>query len=220
MKQSLPPFRKQKIKVFDNFSKTGQFVYSIGESPILRRKSKPVPVRTINTLEFQEKLRYLKKCLRRYKKLTGLGKGIAAPQVGISERFFIVWISLPHVIPAEAGIRKKDSPFQGNDKILVVINPKIINASKKLLSYPEVCMSAYPLIARVVRPSWIEFEYLDEKGNKKIWNVKSDTKVGRMLNRVFEHEIDHLEGIINIDRVPSKDLEFSLSKRKAKFKKV
>ena len=200
MKRSLPSFRKQKLKVFENFANTGQFVYSIGDSPILRKKLKAVPFKKIAFPEFQGNLRYLKSCLRRYKKLTGLGKGIAAPQVGISEKFFIVWI---------------------DEKIVTIINPKITKESKQLLSYPEVCMSAYPLIAEVIRPSWIEFEYLDEKRNKKIWNTKDATKQGRILNRVFEHEIDHLEGIINIDKVPSRSLEFNLDpKSKPKFKKI
>ncbi len=62
-------------------------------------------------------------------------------------------------------------------------------------------MSANPIIAKVIRPEFIEFEYYDEKGAKQFWNDKD-----RLLNRVFQHEIDHMEGIINIDLVDSKDL--------------
>lgn len=62
-----------------------------------------------------------------------------------------------------------------------------------------MCMSANPVIVPATRPSWIEFEYYDEKGEKKFWDTKDDTDVGKMMNRVFQHEFDHMEGIINID---------------------
>ena len=67
-------------------------------------------------------------------------------------------------------------------------------------------MSAWPIIAPVIRPAWIEFEYFDENGQQKIWNEKSDTERGRMLNRVFQHEFDHLEGVLNIDYCKGEDL--------------
>ena len=41
----------------------------------------------------------------------------------------------------------------------------------------------------------------DENGNLKTWNTKDDTKLGKMMNRVFQHEMDHMDGIINIDKV-------------------
>ncbi len=67
-------------------------------------------------------------------------------------------------------------------------------------------MSASPIIVPVVRPSWIEFEYYDENGKKQIWNTKDDTKTNRIYNRVFQHEIDHMNGTINIDLVNSSEL--------------
>ena len=197
-----PTDRKFKKKVFEDLINTGQFIYQIGESEILRKPSKRVPAKSITTPEFKSKVSYAKSCLRKYRKLTGMGRGIAAPQVGIAERFFVIWV---------------------NDKPEIFINPNITKESNEKYLYPEVCMSAAPLLAPVVRPAWIEFEYLNEKGEKKIWNTKDDTKSGRMLNRVFEHEIDHLEGIINIDRVSPKELIFDLDpakKKLSKFKKV
>ena len=67
-------------------------------------------------------------------------------------------------------------------------------------------MSANPIIANIVRPSWVEVEYYDEFGKKQYWNRKDSTKEDKIYNRVFQHEIDHMEGIINIDKVPSKEL--------------
>ena len=177
-KPEVPPFRKYKTKVFENASLTGQFVYQIGESEDLRKPSKEVPVNKITSKIYQEKFKYLKKCLLKYRKLTGLGRGITAVQVGIPERFSIVYTP---------------------EKLILIINPKVTKVSKTKLKYPEMCMSANPIIVPTIRSSWIEFEYLDEHGNKKIWNTKDNIKQSKILNRVFQHEIDHMHGIINLD---------------------
>ncbi|MBP9719475.1 MAG: peptide deformylase, partial [Candidatus Levybacteria bacterium] len=99
-------------------------------------------------------------------------------------------------------------PQNDNKDLLIIINPVITKKSKDLYRYPEICMSANPLIAPVVRPAWIEFSYLDEHGKEQLWETKDDTKEGRLYNRVFQHEIDHMDGIINIDKVQSNELIF------------
>lgn len=182
-KPTKPPFAEYKKHVFAKASDVSEFIYQIGEYPELRKPSKEITGSASSI--FKLKLQYLKDCLRMYRKLTGHGRGIAAVQVGIPETFFIVYT------PA---------------KLLVVINPKITKQSKTLLLYPEMCMSANPIIAPTVRPAWIEFDYYDEYGKLQHWKTKDDTDQGRLLNRVFQHEIDHMEGIINIDRVDSREL--------------
>ena len=62
-------------------------------------------------------------------------------------------------------------------------------------------MSALPVIAPVVHPAWVEVEYYDENGKKQIWKTKDDSQPHIMMNRVLQHEIDHMNGIINIDLV-------------------
>lgn len=158
------------------------FIYQIGESENLRKQSKEVPLAKLTSPEMIQKFRYLKKCLLTYRKKTGYGRGIAAVQIGIPERFAVIYY---------------------NEKPLIIINPTITKSSKKNYRYSEMCMSAFPIVAPVVRPSWIEFTYYDECGDKKQWDTKDNTDEGRMYNRVFQHEIDHMEGIINIDRVDS-----------------
>ncbi len=180
------PFRKFKKRVWEQCAVVSDFIYQIGEYPELRQKSKEVFLKKINEKVVQKKFVYLKKCLLNYRKLTGYGRGITAVQVGIPERYSVIFY---------------------NDELLLIVNPHITKISKKKYLYPEMCMSANPIIAPTVRPAWIEFTYYDEKGEKKFWNTKDDTEIGKMMNRVFQHEIDHMEGIINIDRVSSpKDL--------------
>ncbi|HVF69925.1 MAG TPA: peptide deformylase [Xanthomonadales bacterium] len=177
-----PPFAKYKKKVFAKAASVTGFIYQIGERPILRIKSAEVPVSKIRTAVMRKKIKYLKSCLVKYRKLTGNGRGIAAVQVGIADRFAVVYTP---------------------EKLLIIINPKITKKSENLLKYPEMCMSAVPVIVPLARPAWIEFDYYDETGSSKHWNTKDDTKPGRILNRVFQHEIDHLNGIINVDIVKS-----------------
>lgn len=194
-KPQKPPFRLYKKKVFNHASTTGQFIYQIGESELLLKPSLSVPLEDITSKNFQAKVSYLKRSLRKYRKLTGKGRGIAAVQLGIPERFAVI-----HLPAGRHGLAET------KPNLLIIINPIITRKSTTLLKYPEMCMSANPIIARVVRPSWIEFEYYDEKGKKQEWNMKSNTKEGKLYNRVFQHEIDHMDGIINIDKVASKEL--------------
>src|SRR5680860_1433719 len=201
----LPPFVKHKKKVFKNAFLTANIIYQIGESTLLREKSQNVPIELINSKNFKQKIKYIKECLKKYRKLTGAGRGISAIQIGILERFSVVY--MPEI----------------KGKYLILINPKIIKTSKKYLKYPEICMSAFPVIAPVTRPSWIEFEYYDEKGVRRYWNRKNDTKTNKIYNRVFQHELDHMDGIINIDRVESRELTLESDPKfyeKAKFEET
>lgn len=201
-----PSFGNHKKEVFLRAASVAGIVYQIGESELLRKPSKEVSISKIKFLEMQAKIKYLKKCLVNYTKLTGHGRGIAGVQVGIPEQFFAAYTSLD----------KK--------KIEIFINPKITKKSKKLLKYPEMCLSAAPIIVPLARPAWVEFEYWDDRGDKRSWEIKDDTKLGRMLNRVFQHEIDHLEGIINLDLVKSpKELILESDPnfyKKVKFEKI
>lgn len=176
-KPSFPDFKKE---IFEKAGSVSDFIYQIGESPILRDKSVEIPLNKITSRVTKIKIRYLKKCLIRYRKLTGAGRAIAAVQVGIAEKFAAIYTP---------------------EKIMIIINPKITKVSEDFLKYPEMCMSAVPVIVPLARPSWIEFDYFDESGNIQKWDTKSDTEQGMILNRVFQHEIDHMEGIVNIDLV-------------------
>ncbi len=175
------PFAEYKKKVWERAVKVAEFVYQIGEYPELRKPSKPVPVKEIPSPTTQAKIRYLKDCLRKYRRLTGYGRGMSAVQVGIHEKIAVV--------------------YTPDMEIMTIINPKITNKSYIRFKYPEICMSANPIIAPVIRPSWIECSYYDEEGKRKKWITKDDTKDGKIMNRVLQHEIDHLEGIVNIDCV-------------------
>ena len=102
------------------------------------------------------------------------GIGLSAPQVGKSKRII--------AIQTEKGPE-------------VFINPKIIKKSKETEIGEEGCLSFPGLFLKIKRAKELEIEALDIEG-KKI-----QTKVEGLTARVFQHEIDHLEGILFIDHV-------------------
>jgi peptide deformylase len=103
------------------------------------------------------------------------GIGLAAPQVGVSKRLFIVSLD--------------DEPLR------IFINPRIVASSKETCEYEEGCLSFPGLYFGVVRPSAVDIEALDMQG--KPFKLSADG----LLARVIQHEYDHLDGILFIDRV-------------------
>jgi len=103
------------------------------------------------------------------------GIGLAAPQVGDSRRIFIVGI--------------EDEPLR------VFINPRITATSEQTSEYEEGCLSFPGLYFTVVRPSAVEIEAFDVSGKKFKLNADG------LLSRVIQHEFDHLDGILFIERI-------------------
>ncbi|MEL7314532.1 MAG: peptide deformylase, partial [Cyanobacteria bacterium J06559_3] len=78
---------------------------------------------------------------------------------------------------------------------LVLINPKIIRTSKELCTGQEGCLSIPGVYLDVVRPAAIEVSFKDESGRPK--KLKADD----LLARCILHEMDHLTGVLFVDRV-------------------
>ncbi len=108
------------------------------------------------------------------------GIGLAAPQVGVSLRLLVVDISL-------ADGYDEASP-------LVVINPHIL-AVKGFNSMDEGCLSIPDVRGEVVRPSAIQLKYRDEHFEERIGEFD------KLTARVLQHEIDHLDGTLFVDRM-------------------
>jgi peptide deformylase len=112
------------------------------------------------------------------------GVGIAAPQVGESLRLFLMCSA-----PSE---RYPDAPLL---PISVIINPEIHNTSEQQALGWEGCLSVKGKRALVARYTSIDVSYLDEAGTKY-----HKTLTG-FLARIFQHELDHLDGITFIERL-------------------
>lgn len=112
------------------------------------------------------------------------GVGIAAPQVYEPKRLFIM---ASHPNPRY--------PKAPNMEPTAVINPRIIKHSSKKIKDWEGCLSLPGIRGLVPRWGWVEAEYQDRKGKV----VK--TQYEGFLARIFQHEYDHLEGVVFLDRV-------------------
>lgn len=106
------------------------------------------------------------------------GVGLAAPQVGVSKRLIVV----------------DTSPREENQSLIVLINPEISDSEGEILS-EEGCLSLPGFITRLKRKEKILVKGLDRKG-KEI-----EVQATGLLARALQHELDHLEGILLVDRI-------------------
>ncbi|HLE90512.1 MAG TPA: peptide deformylase [Anaerolineales bacterium] len=115
------------------------------------------------------------------------GVGLAAPQVSISERLIVV----------EYGEEEEDESEgqqEGPKKLFVMINPEIVRTSPETLMGVEGCLSIPNLVGEVERHAVIQVKGLNRHG--KPMKVKAEG----WLARIFQHEIDHLNGMLFPDR--------------------
>jgi len=146
----------------------------------LRQKSQPVS-------QFDAKLQQFADDLQQAMLAGPGGVGIAAPQLGIFKRMVIVDCSL--------GLHKNK-----NHGRLIMVNPEIIAQDGEVLGR-EGCLSVPEWVGTVPRARRITVRYQDLQGNAHELSTKA------FEARVIQHEIDHLDGILFIDKVVStKDL--------------
>ena len=145
--------------------------------PILRDVSDEIPADTIADPAFQDFLDEMIATMR-----AARGVGLAAPQVFDRRRVFIADI-LPPPRPNERA------------PVGVFINPKLSQLSEETVSDWEGCLSFLELSAFVPRSTSLRIDYLDRQGTPRCLELKD------FPARVVQHEYDHLEGILTIDRV-------------------
>lgn len=124
------------------------------------------------------------------------GVGLAAPQVGKSIRLIVV----------EYGEEDEEGYEKGPKKLYALANPEIVSTSEEMKTGVEGCLSVTGLIGEVERHESLVVKGLNRMGKP----VK--IKASGWLSRIFQHEIDHLDGILFPDRAtriwkPSKEEE-------------
>jgi len=113
------------------------------------------------------------------------GVGLAAPQIGLSERIIVI----------EYFERPEDEEVEeAPKKVWAVINPEIVKASEEMLMGVEGCLSIPGLIGEVERHMEVQVKGLNRHG--KPMKVKAKG----WLARIFQHEIDHLNGVLFTER--------------------
>ena len=109
------------------------------------------------------------------------GIGLAAPQAGISQRYFV--LGLPH------------------DTKRVYVNPQITERSRREVSSEESCLSLPGVTVQVPRAAWVEVRAWNEEGEP------FELRARGLLARAIQHEVDHLDGVLCIDRIDPKRRE-------------
>ena len=106
------------------------------------------------------------------------GVGLAAPQVGVSKQIAVV------------------NHEPENEKTLIkMINPIIVSKSEETGSLEEGCLSVPGIRGNVIRSVAIEVHYQDETGEK------NELRAEGLLARIIQHEVDHLNGVLFVDRL-------------------
>ncbi len=109
------------------------------------------------------------------------GIGLAAPQVGIHKQILVI----------DTDLETPSTPP------LVLINPEIISTSASIETYEEGCLSIPGVYLDVIRPASIKISFRDEMGRPKKMNADG------LISRCIQHEMDHLNGVLFVDRVTS-----------------
>ncbi len=156
--------------------------------PVLRKVAPVVPIKDITTPKIREIIRKMKEALASQDD----GVAIAAPQIAESVRIFVVSGKIfDERFKRGKGIPKGEKPTHED---VVFINPEIIKMSKKTKWLQEGCLSVRPIYGEVKRALNATVRAYDEHGKK------FERGGGGLLAHIFQHEIDHLDGILFTDK--------------------
>jgi peptide deformylase len=158
--------------------------------PILRQKTRELSTDEIRSPEIQRLIQDLRDTQAEYG-----GIGIAAPQVHESVRVAI--------IEFDAGSARY--PDMGSQPLTVFINARVSVLDAQEQTYWEGCLSVPGLRGKVSRPRKVRVDYLDETATPRSLVAEG------FLATVFQHELDHLDGVLFVDRVETRPGATALS---------
>jgi len=115
------------------------------------------------------------------------GLGLAAPQIGVSQRVAVVEIT------------DTDQDGRETTTLYTLVNPEIVRKSDETWEHAEGCLSIPGWRGDVERPLTITIKALDRSGNRTRFEASG------MLARAIQHEIDHLDGVMYIDKLIAPD---------------
>jgi len=153
----------------------GRQILQLG-NPGLWQKSDGVV--DVHSAETRDVVRDLSDTLAGFREATGYGRGIAAPQIGVLKRVVF--------------IRMQPAGFCG-----ALINPEIAWSSEARIELWDDCFSFPDLMVRVSRAAQVRVDYQDDRGLTQSIEAEGD------LSELLQHEIDHLDGILAVQRAIS-----------------
>jgi peptide deformylase len=149
-------------------------VLQLGD-PRLRKPALAVPDPT--TPEIHALVEDLADSLAHWRATTGYGRGIAAPQLGVAQR--VIFLKLPEADPWP------------------LVNPEITQSSREKIIVWDGCLSFLSIFMQVERYRGITIRYRDLQGKRHEFHAGEENNLSELL----QHEIDHLDGILAVDRI-------------------
>lgn len=180
------------------------------EKELIHSASAETPFRVLLTTNEDDSLFLRKKCadMKPLKNNTDLqlliermratleaenGVGIAAPQVGVARNVFLFM-----------RIDKPGHPVE------VAINPKITAHSDEMVCFEnDGCLSVPDISGNSLRYKWIEVEYYNEAGEKTTEQLEGHSRFGNFTGIIFQHEYDHLQGVLFTDKLCDSELNLN-----------
>ena len=165
---------------------------------VLRETAKEISLTEIKSAKIKNILAQMTKALSAAKD----GVALAAPQIGIPLRIFIVLKEYTENKTAQELKEIKEKKVK--PEIVVFINPKITKISKKKQTSKEGCLSVMGIFGTVARAEKVTVEAYSEKGEKFSRGASG------LLAQIFQHEMDHLNGIlftdtaVNLEKIETK----------------
>ena len=145
--------------------------------PVLRRKARAVTI-------FDKKLQtVIDDMIETMREAPGVG--LAAPQIGISDRLIVV--------EYYENEQAEEAEEEAKKKVWVMLNPEIVKASDEKVMGVEGCLSVPNLVGEVERHEAVQIKGLNRRGQPM------RVKAQGWLARIFQHEIDHINGIVFTD---------------------
>jgi len=156
--------------------------------PVLRATASALPQEKIALAQTQVLIDWMRETMR-----DAPGVGLAAPQVGISLQLAVIEDRPEYLrdLPSEVLADRERSPVDFH----ALINPRIVERSEEQVEYYEGCLSLAGFSALVKRSRAVTVEYLDERG------AEHRVEARGWYARILQHEIDHLNGKLYIDRM-------------------
>jgi peptide deformylase len=161
--------------------------------PVLRQRARELPIDELRSESIQQLIDHMRETVR-----DAPGVGLAAPQVGMSLQLAVIEDRAEYLQDvSEEDLRMRERrpvPFH------VIANPRIVRGNGPSREFFEGCLSLAGFIALVPRADVVTVECLDETGKQKVITAAG------WYARILQHEIDHLNGSIYVDRMYTRTL--------------
>ncbi len=159
--------------------------------PVLRERASELTPDELRSAETQSLIALMRDTMR-----DAPGVGLAAPQVGVGLRLAVIEDAPEYVSNVSADV--KDERERDPVPFHVIVNPTLHLVPGDDVTFTEGCLSVRGFVARVPRARCVRVECLDEHGEPRVIEARG------WYARILQHEIDHLDGTLYIDRMDTR----------------